>query len=578
MAGKIFINYRRSVSAKEAKLLHTYLRHHFPARRLFLDTRELDETPNWLQELQRQVDDSSLMLALICEGWAGLRNEQGERRLDSPKDFVRFEISRAITRGMPVIPVRLDGAPMPDARDLPPELYELTKPQASLLRHEGFDDDAEKLVRRIRRELANGQPRGLSRWTAAGVAVAALAVGAYAGQYALSRLNVVAPGIEPMGNAWLVKQMNEARERADQAEAEARRVSLRVAELERALSVAIIQQNTAEQSQEREKARADGLAAELAAARKQVKDAEARLADAQAATAKAEAELDKLRRTSSIPAPTSVAGRSPKPLTSAELAALKPGMEFQECDGCPRMVVVGKGAFDMGSPQDEQDRFEDEDDTPGPGGKQIRVTILRDFAVGKFEVTFDEWDACAADGGCRSNKTPSDQGWGKGKRPVINVSWTDAQEYISWLNGKTGTKPYRLLTEAEWEYAARAGSTTLYSWGDEIGKGNANCDGCGSQWDNKQTAPAGSFKPNRWGLYDVHGNAREWVQDCYAHSYEDAPRDGSAAEGIADCRRVLRGGSWSYYPLGLRSAYRLVSTAGDRYSVYGFRVARTLNP
>ena len=163
--------------------------------------------------------------------------------------------------------------------------------------------------------------------------------------------------------------------------------------------------------------------------------------------------------------------------------------------------------------------------------------------MSKFEVTFDEWDACVAYGDC--DPRVSDSGWGRGRQPVINVTWDDAKRYVAWLSRMTG-KPYRLLTEAEWEYAARAGTQTAYSWGDEIGKGNANCDGCGSQWDNKQTAPVGSFAANAFGLYDMHGNVWEWVEDCFHDNYEGAPDDGSAWTADGDCNsRVLRGGSWS---------------------------------
>jgi formylglycine-generating enzyme required for sulfatase activity len=329
--------------------------------------------------------------------------------------------------------------------------------------------------------------------------------------------------------------------------------------------------------QEREKARADGLAADLDAARRQVGDAEARVKTAEAAKQKAEDELAALRRTPPVAAALDP-GRTDRPLSQAELVALKPGNSFKECPGCPEMVVVPKGEFLMGSPADEAGRSEDEDDTPGEGGKQVPVKIGKPFAVGKFEVTFDDWEACVNGGGCQSNKTPDDRGCGRGKHPVMHVAWNDAQEYVAWLNSRVGGGPYRLLSEAEWEYAARSSEARAYSWGADIGKGNANCDGCGSRWDNKQTAPVGSFKPNRWGLYDMHGNVWEWVQDCYADSLKDVPRDGSASNATKDCRRVLRGGSWNDSPGDLRSAYRNGVNPGSRVNGIGFRVSRTLNP
>jgi formylglycine-generating enzyme required for sulfatase activity len=159
----------------------------------------------------------------------------------------------------------------------------------------------------------------------------------------------------------------------------------------------------------------------------------------------------------------------------------------------------------------------------------------------------------------------------------MNVNWFDATAYADWLSAKTG-KPYRLLTEAEWEYAARAGSSTSYSWGNDIGTANANCNGCGSQWDDKLTAPVGSFKPNAFGLYDMHGNVWQWVEDCYEGKYNGAPTDGSA-HAPDDCeRRVVRGGSWEIKPQYLRSASRAGGIAISRQKTVGFRLARTLNP
>ena len=207
------------------------------------------------------------------------------------------------------------------------------------------------------------------------------------------------------------------------------------------------------------------------------------------------------------------------------------GEVFRDCPGCPEMVVV-------------------------PGGQ-----FGRPFAVGVYEVTFGEWDACVSGGGCGGYR-PDDEGWGRGRRPVMNVNWEDAKAYVRWLSEKTG-EDYRLLSEAEWEYVARAGTTTAYWWGNDVGRNRANCDGCGSRWDVRQTAPVGSFSANPFGLHDVHGNVWEWVEDCW--------------EG--DCgRRVLRGGSWVNIPGDLRSAYRGGYTTGNRNDVNGFRVARTLTP
>ncbi len=247
-----------------------------------------------------------------------------------------------------------------------------------------------------------------------------------------------------------------------------------------------------------------------------------------------------------------------------------PGETFQDCDECPKMVVVPSGSFRMGSPARERGRYSER--------PMRRVRIDYRFAVGVYEVTFDEWYACLDAGGC-GNYLPDipDNSWDRENRPVMNVSWEDVQSYVSWLSARTD-KTYRLLSEAEWEYVARAGSTTKYSWGDSIGVNRANCRGCGSQWDGEKTAPVGSFSANAWGVHDMHGNVREWVQDCYEGSYEGAPSDGSAREsGAGDgyCERVFRGGSWDDSPWFLRSALRYGKPPSYRDVTYGFRVARS---
>jgi formylglycine-generating enzyme required for sulfatase activity len=258
----------------------------------------------------------------------------------------------------------------------------------------------------------------------------------------------------------------------------------------------------------------------------------------------------------------------PYVLTAAAERALKSRDSFRECaKDCPEMVVVPAGEFMMGSPADER-AYDNE-------GPQHRVTVARPFAISKFEVTFEQWDACAAVGSCPQ---VSDSNMGRGTQPVINVSWDQAQQYVTWLSNMTG-RSYRLLSEAEWEYAARAGTTTVFSWGDEIGENNANCNACGSGWDSRRAAPVGSFAPNQFGLYDMHGNVWEWVEDCWHTNYEGAPEDGSAWIAQGDCNnRVIRGGSWQAYPVGLRSALRFWLSSDDHGLDLGFRVARTLNP
>ena len=258
----------------------------------------------------------------------------------------------------------------------------------------------------------------------------------------------------------------------------------------------------------------------------------------------------------------------PHVLTAAVELALKPGDPFKECaTDCPDMIVVPAGSFMMGSLASEAGREPDEE-------PQHKVTIAKPFAVAKFELTFADWDACATHGYCDPHT--SDSGFGRDQHPVIDVSWDDAKQYLAWLSQMTG-KTYRLLSEAEYEYTARAGTQTAYPWGKEIGENNANCDGCGSQWDKGGSAPVGSFAPNRFGLYDMAGNVSEWVEDCSHNDYDRAPTDGSAWIDGGDCRgRVVRGGSWYDEPGKLRSASRASYSPYNRNFDLGFRVGRSL--
>ena len=262
------------------------------------------------------------------------------------------------------------------------------------------------------------------------------------------------------------------------------------------------------------------------------------------------------------------------PLNVDDERLLKPSESFWECAKtdekysvyCPEMVVVPAGKFVMGSPENEKGRSDDE-------GPQHEVTVLRNFAVSRFVVTFDQWDACVRYGGCTLPGAGASS-WGRGKQPAIFVSWDDAQQYVSWLSALT-VQPYRLLSEAEWEYVARAGTTTAYSFGDDpamLGDYGWYSGNSGSQ-----AHPVGEKKPNAFGLYDMHGNVWQWVEDCYHEDYKGAPENGSAWKQDADCSsRVVRGGSWGSNPEILRSASRFGNPSVGRYFTLGFRVARTL--
>jgi formylglycine-generating enzyme required for sulfatase activity len=302
---------------------------------------------------------------------------------------------------------------------------------------------------------------------------------------------------------------------------------------------------------------------------------------------------------------------------TATATAFRPGQTFRDCPDCPEMVVVPAGNFTMGSPPNEQGRHETE-------GPQRQVSI-RPFGVGKFDVTRGQWAAfvsatnretrrgCAwtgrpgikppwapdPDGSWRSLGFPQDD-----SHPVVCVTWNDAQDYVRWLSERSGHK-YRLLAESEWEYAARAGTTTPYPWGSKASHDYANygaddcCSGLASGRDKwVETSPVGSFPPNRFGLHDMHGNVLQWVQDCFAASYSGLPKDGSPYEqaiqlktgpfpdmiGTNSCSyRMVRGGDWGDPPSMIRSAFRNFGPGpGATLQDYcsggvGFRVARTLD-
>ncbi len=237
----------------------------------------------------------------------------------------------------------------------------------------------------------------------------------------------------------------------------------------------------------------------------------------------------------------------------------------------PEMVTIPAGQFRMGDIQGTG--FADE--------QPVHAVSVKSFAMGRHEVTFEEYDYFAEQTG---QEKPGDRGWGRGKRPVINVSWDGATAYAEWLSELTG-ESYRLPTEAEWEYAARAGTETDYWWGNEIGGNHANCDGCGSQWDNKLTAPVCSFVYNPFGLCDTVGNVWEWTCSEYEEKYSgkelecagenDANKDGSSNNRANDgSLRVIRGGAWYYDPRWVRASTRGRNARADRGYDVGFRLAR----
>ena len=292
-----------------------------------------------------------------------------------------------------------------------------------------------------------------------------------------------------------------------------------------------------------------------------------------------EARTAALEQKPSMKSPSPTSTPTPVALLSPEQErALKPLEHFKECKTCPEMVTAPAGPFVMGSPATEPGRETDE-------GPQQQIVFDHMFAVGRSAVTFAEWNACVAEGGCNAYR-PGDYGWGGGKHPVINVSWDDARAYVKWLSEKTGA-PYRLLSEAEREYVTRgcasiACPSTPFWFGGEISPQRANYDwrysynGSSRGQPARRTVATDASEANPFGLFQVHGNVREWVEDCWNGNLVGAPKDG-AARTTGDCtRHVVRGGSWADEPKDLRSAKRSWEMADERRAEIGFRVARTL--
>jgi formylglycine-generating enzyme required for sulfatase activity len=450
-------------------------------------------------------------------------------------------------------------ATTPDPAPKPVAMRSETKPSA-----EPIDDAPEPLWKR---------PKSLAMAAGAGLALIVLAGGVVIGVRSYQRLATVASYAQQQEANRAAVEQAQLIEAAKQREAETAR--------QRKAEVA--QQREAEAAKAKEADAAKARAAETlkqqeaeAAATKTKEAAAALQAQRAAAAAKNEqsksqglaskdnnkelqelAEALKRQQAQSAQVQQQLASME----KAGEAARQIAGGEFKDCAECPSMVTVPSGSFTMGTTSSETGRSRDE--VP-----QHRVTIAKNFAVGKYEVTFAEWDTCAADGGCNGYKPP-DEGWGRGNHPAVNVSWNDAQAYIAWLRRKTG-KPYRLLSEAEWEYSARAATVSAFYWGARATTASAKYDA------SNGTAAVGSYAPNSFGLYDTSGNVSEWGMDCLNKSYEGAPTDGSAWM-TGDCDlHALRGGAWNSPANNLRSANRDWDAAGFRVNRNGFRVARGL--
>jgi formylglycine-generating enzyme required for sulfatase activity len=517
MSAKIFISYRRDDSAGHAGRVHDRLAQEFGSNLLFMDVDNIPLGSDFIKVLREEVVQCDALLAVIGQHWLDARDTQGNRRLDSEKDFVRIEISTALQHDIPIIPILLDGARIPKPEELPPDLQALTARNGLDVRHSSFHIDMDRLIAGLKARSVGVQ--------------AQVEVKATTSESATSnwhRFPAVLAGITAAACAALWFMMTQ---------------------------------------------RPNLLPPTSASSQKQT------VATQPVATLPAPASAPAI-----APAPISAPAPGPGRLSPVKIGLLTPSDErvlqpndsFTECESCPVMTVISSGSFMMGSPNTELGRV-------GSEGPQHLVTIGHRFAFGRFSVTFDEWDACVADGDC-GGYSPADQSWGRGKRPVVNVSWNEANVYLAWLSRKTG-RTYRLPTEAEREYAARAGTTTPFWWGTSITTEQANYNGNfayggdGVRGEMRgQSVPVNSFLPNPWGLFQVHGNVSEWTQDCWHDNYySDPPTDGSPWNN-PDCKlRVRRGGSIGSPPQVLRSAARLSGPQTNGQPFIGFRVVRPLS-
>ena len=608
---KIFISYRREDSQHQADRLHAALSKRIPKRNIFIDVDNIPVGVDFVQHLDQQVAQCDVLLALIGPDWLEAKNPQtGKRRLDDPKDFVRIEIASALKRGIPVAPVLLDGAPFPSENRLPEDLKALTRRNGVEVRRLTFDADAERLVRGLEltraaaaakpvpsRPTRAAGPAGSASWIGPAVALGLLVLGGGAfawfgnpgdwrGLGAQPVSTVPAEAVAPTSTPVQVTTADPAPAAPDNASPSP---AVRADDpAVRSAAVRQIQQNL--KTLGHYSGAADGAigsairaAAQAFATGQSITApdlANAPIADLElfalitdqrvlewasdeaavwhvAKDADTRAPLDAYLR--DFPnGPNAAAARS-------RIASMtrSPAENFRDCSDCPQMVSIPAGSFMMGSPASEADRYDDE-------GPQRRVTVPA-FAAGKYEVTWAEWGRCVTAGACASLTA---DGFGGGSRPVTNVSWNEAVAYTKWLSNKT-RQTYRLLSEAEWEYAARAGSSGRWSFGEN--EGSLGSHAWYSSNSGSATQAVGTKTANAFGLHDMHGNVFEWVQDCFENSYSAGqPSNGSAYQGGSCSLRVDRGGSWGNDPQNLRSADRFRSEPSVRYGILGFRVARTL--
>ena len=536
MGGSIFISYRRGEDAGFAGRLFDRLESSFQREALFMDVDSIAPGEDFVSILEARVTACDVVLALIGRGWLTATDAAGRRRLDNSDDFVRIEIASGLAQGKRVIPVLINDVAMPRAEELPEDLKPLVRRHGIYLSHERFKADAEQVIQALKQVLGDAEK---------------------------------ARQVEEQATA-----TNEGRQRQVEPQPQGPVAEAAPPAKDQALRQA-----------EEDTRRKGEHQAEAAQPRRPPP-----IPTPPPPTAVADPPFRNWGRPPAIPTPPSPTERQ-KVEVAVEPRELPDLAVFRDVDAgwCPEMVVIPRGEFLMGSPENEEGRLDKE-------GPQHRVTIGYRFAMGRYPVTVGQYrrfvDATQRSQGKIQTWRDGFFGLGSGlkdtefdrrnpgfsqgdQHPVVAVSWDDANAYAQWLSYETG-KPYRLPSEAEWEYACRAGTTTRYAFGDEITEKLAFEDL------SVKTTKVGAYPPNAWGLYDVHGNVAEWVEDVWHESYKEAPTDGSAWTGQREesyRSRVYRGDSYDkFFPNLLRSASRYKGELdAARKNHLRFRVARTLD-
>ena len=532
--GTIFINYRQSLTQSEAELLAELLRRRFGRRGVFIDISGLDGGEHWLHALERHVDAASAMVVVIGPGWASVTDEMGRRRLDNQNDFVSFEIGRAFLRSIPVLPVLLDGAQAPAVADLPVSVQPLRYAQGMHFRGATREDDADKIVQRLRSLIKQNRGKGVASWAAAAMVAAGLLAGAAGGPAVLSLVGLLPAGVGVFGLSSsgggspavpgdLAGRLKDANAALADARTKLEQKDNELAAAQRDIEGAKSRGQKAETEAADRRAELtriaterDGLRTTLAAAQTEAQEALARVksdldritrerdtlrtqfADAEAARKNAEQRYQAAR---------DAENKRPSGETQARAAEKR----IRGCEnGCPWMVLIPAGTFMMGIPLEESKRegTESRDKDAKP---PHRVIIRSAFYLGEAPVTVGEYKVCvAAPNACKAPPAATFSGypfyWQSDDDPVVNVGYDDALAYIAWLNRVSDRKGYRLPSEAEWEYAARAGTTTARYWGNDFDTGGRDT----LRRSRDATMPVRQSAKNGFDLYDMLGHVVQW--------------------------------------------------------------------